>query len=80
MFDSVAEFLKEFFVKFSNILPKSPFDLTDELSFLRGYTSHINYFIPFYIYKDIFNVWLLCMFSAFAGYIFIMFVKNILGK
>lgn len=78
--DNIAIFIKELFVKFGSMLPESPFDLSAQTSALNGYLGHINYFIPFYILKNIFNVWLVAMFASFGIYIFIKFLRNLLGK
>lgn len=80
MFDNIALFLKELFVKIGSILPSSPFDLDSQLAGIRQYMGYVNYFIPFYIFKDIFNLWLLCVFGSFGVYLFIKFTKGIVGK
>lgn len=80
MFENAGKFLMESFLKFGERLPSSPFDLDSQVSSLRNYLGHINYFIPFYIFKNIFSAWLVCVFGAFGIYIFIKFIRNLLGK
>lgn len=80
MFQNIADFLMESFLKFGSRLPQSPFDVDDYISNLNVLLGKINYFIPFNILSRIFNAWVVAVFAAFGIYLFIKFLRNLLGK
>ena len=79
MFDGIADFIKNFFLKMMVKLPESPFDLDQAYAQLNETMGHVNYFVPFYIFKDLFNAWAVTVFGGMGIYMLFKWVKKLMG-
>ena len=59
MIDGIMDFLADGLIKFVSRLPVAPFSFDDYISAFSSYLGWINWFIPFYIFEEIFSVWFL---------------------
>lgn len=59
MIVNVVDFLADGVIKFASQLPQAPFSFTDYVTAFSQYLGWINWFIPFYIFEEIFSVWFL---------------------
>lgn len=70
----LLDFLFDGLVKLISRLPGSPFDYEDYLSSLNGILQPLNYFVPFYLFSQIFLAWeamFLIIFGIFLVYRFL---------
>lgn len=79
MFESIGRFIRELFVKFIVKLPDSNFDYDQYIEQIEGYLGKVNYWVPFYIFKDLFNVWAVTVFGGFGIYLLLKYIKKLLG-
>lgn len=73
---NAIDFFRETVLKFILKLPPSPFDFTAYISALDGYLGNINYFIPFYLFKDILAAWVAVVFVCLEILIMVRWLKN----
>lgn len=69
--DKIMDFVFSGLVKFVSRLPQSPFDYDSFFATLNPVLRDLNYFVPFYLFSDIFVAWeaaFLSMFSIFIAY------------
>lgn len=57
-------------------LPSNPFGYGTYIDKLQDYMGYVNWFIPFYILKDIFNAWLVGFVTAFVLFLMYKFVRQ----
>lgn len=75
MLDKIFDFFLDGIIKFVFRLPSNPFlDMSSYFSALSGYIENLNYFVPFYAMRPIFNAWLVMVSSAIGVYITIRIV------
>lgn len=71
--DKVIDFIFTGLVKFISRLPQSPFDYDSYFTSVSSVLQDLNYFVPFYLFSDIFVAWeaaFLSMFGIFMAYKF----------
>lgn len=56
--DDSLGFLEEVILKIIGNFPSNNFDFSSYVENLHSFLGNLNYFIPFYLFSDIFSVWL----------------------
>lgn len=79
MFESIGRFLRELFVKFVVRLPDSQFSYDEYISSVESFLGKVNYWIPIYLFKQLFNVWAVTVFGGFGIYLLLKYIKKLLG-
>lgn len=67
----LLNFLFDGLVKLVSRLPASPFDYSDYVTAVNGILQPLNYFVPFYLFSQIFAVWEVSFTAVFG--IFLLF-------
>lgn len=68
-------------IKVIGNFPESNIDLSDQVSSLQSLLASLNWFIPFYRFAQILNVWASVMGLLLAGIAFYKFIyKGLWGK
>ncbi len=71
MIDNLLDFFAKVILKFIVKLPPSPFDFETPLADFESVMGYVNFFIPFYKFKTIYDVWLVT-FDVCIGIFFIV--------
>lgn len=72
-------FGEQIFIKIIGNLPGNDFDFSPYISQLRDLLGNINYFIPFYLFAPILDVWVGMLFILVCGIAFYKLAISIKG-
>lgn len=62
--NSIIGFFTLWILKLISRLPSSPFDYDDVMDDIDSILGYVNWFIPFNIFSQVFNVWCVCFFAC----------------
>lgn len=77
MIDALMALFGTLIIRIILLLPTSTFDLDGYVEDLHDLLPQYNYFVPFYLFKEIFGDWLLGLTILLGVYLIINLVKNI---
>lgn len=63
-------------VQLFSMLPSSSFNFNTYVNQIMDVMGYVNWFIPFYLFKDIVNAWLITFDSALAIFIVFRFIRR----
>lgn len=73
---NVVDAMLELLVKLASHLPPSPFNYNEFMITLSDVLGHLNWFIPFYLFKDILSVWVGVLIFTWQVLLVIRWVKS----
>lgn len=77
--DDSLSFGEQIILKIIGNLPTNDFDFSPYIDDLRDLLGNINYFIPFYIFANIFNVWIGMLFILICAIAFYKLAISLKG-
>lgn len=71
-FDWVADLI----TKFVGQLPVAPFSFDSYITTFHQYSGVINYFVPFYLFSEVFNLWVSAIFICCVVLLIIRAIRS----
>ena len=79
IFDNGVNFFLGLLIKFFARLPDADFDVSEFTSSFSQVKAYMNYFIPFYLFKDIFSAFLGIFWSTVIILVVVKYLKKAVG-
>lgn len=80
MLNTLIDFFSQTVIKYLGRLPTVPYSFDSYVNSMSDIMGYVNYFIPFYAMKTMFDLWAIAFLNAVSIIVVYTWAKNIIGR